>query len=280
MRVVLFLACLLLGDTLLAQEILWLRPDFPPATFVRGPQQNQGYNDLSRQFIVDRLPQYQHLLVEAGYERIVLYMRKHNACMVGLYKSPEREAHLYFSVPRMLVLSNGLIFRSADRALFAPYADANGIDLFAVASDPALVGGAADGRLYKGSIDTVIEQQRSSPNLLLRSGADVFKGLLMMLDKGRIDYTFGFPAELTYHQQHDAVEHAISYMPIKDMPAAIPSYVACSRNDWGKGLIEQINRILLAHRTSDEFMDYYQRWLDDDSRRYHRQITLETFAAD
>ncbi|MDF2176832.1 TIGR02285 family protein [Aliiglaciecola sp. CAU 1673] len=263
--------------TVSAQEILWLRPDFPPATFVRGPLKDQGYNDLSRQFIVKRLPHYKHLLVEAGYERIVLFMREHNACMVGLYKSPEREVDLVYSVPRMLVLSNGLIVRTRDLEHFSPYMKDDSIDLFALSRDPALIGGAADGRLYKGSIDQVIKQHRSDPNMLMRSGQDVFKGLLKMLDKGRIDYTFGFPVELTFQQHSGELQQSMTYLAVEGMPPAIPSYVACSRNNWGQEVIQQIDQILLANRSSDEFLGFYQSWLDESSKRYHRKVTLENF---
>ncbi|GAB3018709.1 TIGR02285 family protein [Bowmanella dokdonensis] len=256
-----------------SQEILWLRPDFPPATFVRGPLQDKGYNDLSRLYLADRLPEYTHRVEEASYERIARVMKERNACIVGFYKSPQREKHILYSQPRLMILANGLIIRASDRQRFAPFLREDGIDVEKLAEQKSLLAGVADGRLYKGSIDPLIERHRTDGHFHLRSGQDVFFGLLRMLDRGRIDYTFGFPVELTYQQRAQSLSQAMVFLPVAGMPKATQSYVACSRNPWGEKVIARINGIIAAHRLDPEYLSYYQSWLDPDSRAFHQRLT-------
>ncbi|ALS99717.1 TIGR02285 family protein [Lacimicrobium alkaliphilum] len=261
-----------------ASEILWLRPDFPPGTFVKGPMKDQGYNDLTRQFLARRLPQYQHNVQTAGYERIIKLMQEHNVCIVGLYKSPQRQRYILYSEPRGVVLPNGLIIRAADREIFSPYMTEQGVDLSSLMKNPELIGGVADGRLYKGPVDSELAKHQKTEHLLRRSGANVFSDLLKMLDLKRIDYTFGFPVELVYQQRLGTISQQIAFLPIEGMPQATPSYIACSRNKWGEQVIGDINKVLRVHRLSPEYLHAYQQWLDTGSRSLHQQISEKYFA--
>lgn len=261
-----------------ASEILWLRPDFPPGTFVKGSMKDQGYNDLTRKFVARRLPQYQHRLQTAGYERIIKLMQEHNVCIVGLYKSPQRERYILYSEARGVVLPNGLIIRAADSDKFTPYLSARGIRLPLLLENTVLLGGVADGRLYEGPVDSELAKHQKAEHLLRRSGANVFSDLLKMLDLKRIDYTFGFPVELVYQQRLATIRQQMKFLPIDGMPPATPSYIACSRNKWGQQVIGDINKVLLEHRLSAEYLHAYQQWLDNDSRSLHQQISEQLFA--
>lgn len=261
-----------------ASEILWLRPDFPPASFVQGPMKDQGYNDLTRQFLSRRLPQYQHSLLTAGYERIIRLMQEHNVCIVGLYKSPQRQRSILYSEARGVVLPNGVIIRAADRDKFMPYLSAGGIRLPLLLKNSSLLGGVADGRLYKGPVDDELAKHHQAEHLLRRSGANVFSDLLKMLDLKRIDYTFGFPVELVYQQRLATISQQMLFLPIENMPPATPSYIACSRNEWGVKVMADINKVLLAHRLSAEYLHAYQQWLDADSRLLHQQLSEKYLA--
>lgn len=55
------------------------------------------------------------------------------------------------------------------------------------------------------------------------------------------------------------------------------SYVACSKNEWGKEVIEKINRILLEQRPTDAYRGSYERWLDDSSLEPYRQLYKKVF---
>ncbi|WP_088330039.1 TIGR02285 family protein [Lacimicrobium sp. SS2-24] len=261
-----------------AEQILWLRPDFPPGTFVEGPLKDKGYNDLTRQFITERLPQFEHAVQTAGYERIVKLMATHNVCIVGLYKSEQREQFILYSEPRGVVLPNGLIIREVDRHKFTPYLSERGIVLSTLMKNSNLLGGVADGRLYKGPIDSELARYQQAEHVLKRSGANVFSDLLKMLDLKRIDYTFGFPVELKYQQRLGNISTDMRFIPVAGMPEATPSYIACSRNAWGENVIAHINTLLQTHRLSADYLATYQSWLDADSRRLHQKISEQRFA--
>ncbi|MEW9797898.1 TIGR02285 family protein [Alteromonas sp. CYL-A6] len=270
--------CLLISSQCYAREILWLRPDFPPGTFVSGPMQDKGYNDLARQYIMARLPGYTHHTETAGYERIVSLMTTDNVCIVGLYKSPAREKIILYSDVRGVILPNGVIIRAADRERFSHVMENGRIDIDALLASSEFIGGVSDGRLYKGPVDAALTNHPDAPHVLRRSGPDVFPSLLSMLDRGRIDYTLGFPVELEYQQRLHKTTQPMLFIPVKDMPDATPTYIACSRNAWGEQVIEEINHILVNNRLDVEYLMTYQDWLDKDSAKRHQALSEALFS--
>jgi len=256
------------------EEILWYHPNFPPANFVDGLMEGLGHNDQAEKFIAGELSQYQHKYIMASYQRIIHSLKFGEGCVVGIYKSNEREKKLTFSIPYLLTFPNGLVFKERNLNKFLPFIDKEGlISIKLLLDNERLLAGVADGREYKGTIDRELDLHRHKDNILVRSNNDVFSGLLQMLDKGRVDYIFGFPEELEHHTSLGVLDNKMKFLPIKEMPKFLTSYIACSKNDWGEKIIKDINSILMSHRKSHQFLRFYEFWLDFDSKKRHRQIS-------
>jgi uncharacterized protein (TIGR02285 family) len=260
------------------QELVWYHPNFPPSNFVDGLMEGLGYNDQTEKFIATKLTQYQHKFVVASYQRIIHSLKYAQGCVVGIYKSEQREKDLLFSISYLLTFSNGLIIKEKDFDKFKPYLNEKGfISIKTLLANQQLFVGISGGRQYKGAIDKALLASSTNNNILTRSNTDVFFGLLQMLDKNRIDYLFGFPEELEYHTSLGVLDNKMKFIPIDEMPRFLKSYIACSKNAWGEKAITEINQLLLYARHKGEFPRFYQFWLDFDSKKRHRALTHQVF---
>jgi len=255
-------------------EITWYRPDFPPANFVDGLMEGLGYNDQTQKFLTKNLSQYQHYNAVASYKRALHNLRFGNGCVIGLFKTKDREKYLTFSMPNLITFPNGVVFKEDDFKKFQPYInDEQFISIKKLLNNQSLVVGIADGRRYSGGIDKNLFQHQRQSNVHLRSGSNVFTDLLNMLDRNRIDYLFGFPEELEYYTSLGVLQHKMRFVPVQEMPQYEQSYIACSKNTWGEQVIADINILLKKYRSTSEYLRFYEFWLDFDSKKRHHQLS-------
>lgn len=274
MRTILFILALATSFNIKSDDILWLKPNFPPANFVSGLLHGLGYYDRMEEFIINRMDKYEHGHIVAGYGRILNYLKQRNGCAVGLIRNPERESFLAYSEVALLVFPNGVITRRDNIEKFAPHLNEDGrVMAKSLMKDTALMVGIAEGRIYDGVIDEIYSKSKNKPNIITRRGEDVLSGLISMLDLGRIDLTFGYPVELEYHLSLGVLKNEMVFLQIQEMPKFIESHVVCRNNAWGQGMIREIDKILLMYRSSSEFLHYYEFWLDFEIRNRHQELS-------
>lgn len=260
-------------------QVKWYMANFPPVTIPEGRQVNEGFFDKAMLFLIEGLPEYQHQYHTANFKRIILELEKQeNACCPSLYKTPERERFIAFSVPAMVVLPNGVIASSATREKLAPYVDSEGrISLLALLEDDGITLGISNGRIYSGGIDKILKRFEGHDNLLVRSGDDVFQGLLSMMHRGRIDCLLGYPSEAGYFTRENSEVQDFDYYPVKESTVSFTlGHIGCPDTEWGRAVITKINEIVMQHRSS-EFIDFYGEWLDESTREIHRQMAMDYF---
>ena len=274
------LSFLMVVNSLSAKEIMWYRPDFPPANFVDGLMEGLGYNDQTHKYMLSKLPQYKHADIVSSYKRALHNIKHTNGCILGLYKTTERQDYLIYSEPNLLTFPNGVVIKEKDLTYFKQYIGKKGfISIKKLFADKSLIAGIADGRSYAGTIDTLLKSKQIASQVVLRSGENVFTGLLNMLDKNRLDFMFGFPEELEYYTSLGILSHKMKFIPIQEMPKYEKSYIACSKNDWGQATIKDIDQVIIEQRTSPQYLSFYEFWLDFDSKKRHHQLSLDVFGA-
>lgn len=258
-------------------QIYWYHADFPPGFIKSGPLQGQGYENYLEGLLRDNLDEYQHHYTEANYGRILSQIKQGQSCCVALRKTKAREAFVVYSEPTMAALANGVFVPAERIEEYRPYIDDTGsISLTALTANTDLVMGVAKGRSYGKKADDIISQLSPS-QLFVRSGEDVFAGLLQMASKHRsIDYLLGFPHELMWLKHQAKVESEFTFIPIQEMPAYTLSYVGCSRGEWGDRVIERINKVL-ALGLDPEYKRRYQAFLPDEAIAIHNQLVDELF---
>ncbi len=262
------------------ETITWLHAYFPPVTIPSGPDSGSGFYDKITETIIDNLPQYKHSFVEANVPRIIHEIRNEKrGCCASLYKTAEREKYTTFSIPVVIVLPNGIIIRKEDQSLFSPYmTDDEKLKLTELLEDENLMLGVAKGRKYSGGIDEILAANPNASNILERTGNDVFKGLLDMLLKDRIEYILGFPVEAQYLAQKVGRGEDILFYPVAETEVEFTvGHVGCPDNEWGRTIIKEVDKILLNNRTTPEFLEYYENWLDEKTAKSYRNKALRFF---
>lgn len=259
--------------------ITWYRADFPPISIPRGSHANEGFFDKIMSFLIERLPEYEHQFQIANFKRIMLELENNNnVCCPSLYKTKDRERFVSFSAPAMIVLPNGIITSKKNSSKFAPHLDANGsISLYSLLRDTKITLGISNGRTYSGGIDQIVQQFDGKNNLLVRSGDDVFQGLMNMMYMGRIDCLLGYPAEAGYFVREHNKDNDFNYYPIKESSVTYTvGHIGCPNNEWGRSVISRIDKIVKQHRNK-EFFDFYDEWLDDATKKSHQNMAQEYF---
>ena len=260
-------------------HITWYRADFPPVTIPSGTHANEGFFDKTMYFLIERLPEYEHNFQTANFKRIVVELKNNNnACCPSLYKTKERQGFVSFSLPAMVVLPNGIMTSTKSHNKLAPHITADGrISLLSLLRDDTITLGISSGRLYSGGIDQILKQFDGQKNLLVRSGNDVFRGLLHMMNLGRIDCVIGYPVEAGFFVRENNQINDFIYYPIQESnePFTV-GHIGCPNNDWGRKVIGRIDEIVKKHRDK-EFIHFYGEWLDDSTREVYREMARKFY---
>ena len=262
-------------------HITWYHADFPPGFINEGEMAGDGYENYLERTLREGMPDFTHSYQSANYSRILEQIRNTNACCVALVRTPEREKFIEFSRPTMIAMPNGVFVRSDRIDEFKPYINDEGYISFHDLFDKSdLKVGISKGRKYKGEIDRILEENKGSSRIVVREGKDVLRGLLLMMSKGRdIDYVVGYPHELNWLNYVKTLRADVTFIPIKEMPKYVVSYIGCTKNGWGKRVIKRINSIL-GSNYDGEYKKRYQKFLAPEAVKLHEMYFKEVFSSD
>ena len=261
-------------------KITWYRADFPPVTIPDGPRADTGFFDKAMNQIVEQLDGYQHVFAEANFKRIMAELKNSSdvVCCPSLYKTKEREKFIAFSGPAMIVLPNGVISSKKNQEKLSPHIDEDGIiSIRSLLQDKKTTLGISSGRKYSGGIDEILREFGGQRNLVVRPGIDVFKGLMAMMQEGRIDSLLGYPIEAEYFLESNNQAGDYIYYPIKESSVEFTiGYVGCSDSPEGRQIIEQVNEIVKRYR-DNTFIDYYGTWLNSATKVIHQKMAKKYY---
>ncbi len=266
------------GPVRAADEITWLEADAPPFFIQSGPDRGQGYENIITGIIQENMPDYVHHRVTATISRHYRdFMNREKVCNVGLYKTPERERFLYFSIPSFLTLPTVLIIK---KERFADFGGSKTVVLDKVLHNRALLIGRAQNRSYGRYVDEVLDRHRGAKNIFVYEGEQLSLNFFRMLQMDRLDGVIGLPEEAMYLAERLGIRDQIMTLAIKENQQGMESwlsYVACSKTPWGRKVIDRINEILLKERSSERYRAAYERWLDPGCLETYRKLYQEVF---
>lgn len=251
----------------------------PPFFIQEGPHQGQGYGNVMAALIEQQLPDYDHhRLVTNVIRHFAMFKRGDNVCSVGLYRTPEREEFLHFSIPSMLTMPPVLVIRKNHLHRYA----GEGVSLAELLRNREFRLGLSSDRSYGAALDAVLRQTPPTTNRLLFSGQELGENYLKMLLLDRIDGLLALPDEAMYHAENMGIREQIALVPLSEnqqTPAEWMCMVACPKNEWGRGVIDRINEALIRIRPTEPYRQAYERWLDPESLARYRRVYDTTFLA-
>lgn len=285
------------GHSYTKEKVVWIVNDFPPGTILSGEFKGQGITDVYESIVMKHLPEFEHERRVTNIRRAFHLIRNgENACSAGRALSEERAEIAWFSIPSAFVPSQRLITNEENHAEFDKifnFGHGESSTNDAVNKHFSLVSlntileqhahmklGIVEGRAYGSKFDPILEKYGDSEHVFKRAGADLGTSILRMLQVNRINYTIEFPFVLQYEVKASGGLASLYSFPLLESSNYLKGYIVCTKNKWGKRMIDKINSVLLKVRPLDEYRDSFERWLDKKSipefRRQYKKIFLNS----
>ncbi len=170
-------------------------------------------------------------------------------CSVFAFKSGKREEIVYYSEPHTLVLPNAIIIKKTD---IEKLGNPKSYSIAQIMHDKRFVGVIEKTRSYTGTLDTILKENESGSNL--SRVAEGSESLIKMVATGRINYTIEYPIVAAYYAQKQSNNpSSVSSIPITEMAPYSYVYLACTKNAWGKKVVEEWNDVLHQIKPTQEY---------------------------
>ena len=250
----------------------------PPFFIHEGNLKGQGYEDLITNLLAENLPLYDHEHMIANISRHYQQWKQgEKSCSLAMFKTPEREKFVYFSIPSVFTLPTILIIR---KDKFNEFGSKKTVQLQQLLKSKNITIGRSNNRSYGVLVDDVLNQFGNENNIFNFEGSDLSLNLFKMLTAGRIDALVGLPEEAMYLAETLGLKDQIMTLNISenqnDHDASL-TYVACSKTEWGKKTIDTINSVLIEQRPTERYRAAYERWLDPSSIEDYRKLYSGVF---
>lgn len=246
------------------ETITWADVNFPPAYFVDGPRKNKGFIQKARQYYIDQMPEYDHNFVTMSSNRILRTMKTTDGfCYSSHIKTSERMEVMHFSRETVWVQAFRLIFLEKNKNLFLNYInDEKEVSINSIILDQNLTAGFLSKRSYTPKIDEAIG------NLRIQGNYEEFHNQSLihpMLSAGRIDWTIGYPYEMTYYFSELNLPGKFLSYGIDGIQGVIAGHISCSKTPLGAEIIQKVNRIRGAAGNPPQYVLHYKDWVNDET---------------
>ena len=262
-------------------SISWMGSATPPFFIHEGLYKGQGYVEVINNILIENLPEYSHSRVQANLSRQNQQWKQgEKVCSPSKYRTEERKKFMYFSIPSTFSLPIVLIINKSN---FSAFGGSKTVSLASILQSNEFVIGRIKNRSFGTDFDKTLDNYGNDKNIFLYEGPALLADLLKMLMAGRIDALPGSPEEAIYLAETMGIRDQIMILNIeenqgdRDAYDAYLGYVACSKNEWGKTAIDNINRVLLEQRGTERYRAAYERWLDPSSIEGYRRLYKERF---
>ena len=258
--------------------ITWMEAVAPPFFIHEGNLKGQGYEDLITEQLAENLHLYDHKHMIATISRHYQQWKQgEKSCSLAMFKTPEREEFAYFSIPSVFTLPPVLIIRKDN---FNTFGGKKTVHLQGLIEGKNITIGRSNNRSYGVLVDDVLNRFGNENNIFSFEGSELSLNLFKMLIAGRIDALTGLPEEAMYLAETLGFKDQIMTLNISENQNnhdASLTYVACSKTEWGKKIIDNINSVLLLQRPTERYRAAYERWLDPSSIENYRQLYSDVF---
>ncbi|WP_020592315.1 hypothetical protein [Kiloniella laminariae] len=257
--------------------MIWFVWDLAPEFIQTGPWKNQGYADKFLDFFIKHLPEYEHSVRHVNIPRWSREVLLPNRCSAHLWGGffPDQ---LLLSKPYSFTPPHVAIFHKRHQARIGPQGTMVSLAELLQQNDLTLVIMPLDFNDKARQSRYPVLYPYLAPyvgkvNLMERNGSENTINLAL-LGHGRADYTLGYPSTITTQKRiNNLGDDYIAYR-IKEHNLYKNVYVACKNDDFGKEVIEKVNR-LLTEEILLKFLAYHEEWNDKDVE--FRRTTIDYF---
>lgn len=245
-----------------AARIKWPYLCFPPLYLCgdKGLEGGTGYQIL--QLIWHQMPEYKHETELMPLKRILESARAgEKQLFYGLYKTPEREEFLHFSLPCRLSTPTYIIIRKSDRADFGT-ADHVSLKYLLGKTDRKFL--LLNAVSFGAGIDELLKTHRESRNVLIEYNTTNMgeKSLKLLIDK-RVDYVLSLDST-SYDARALGISEKISWLKIDEQSKYEVGYITAPKTEWGAEAIRKVDMILRREIPTKAFFNIFKPLVNDE----------------
>lgn len=238
------------SNLLYAKEALtWMILDWPPWMIIEGEDKGMGRFNNILKIAQENLPEYDHVTEKMNWARFWHEVENNkNICYPFGLKSVKREKIVYYSAPHTFVLPNAIIMKKETAQILG---NPKSYSILQLLKDDRLKGYAEKNRSFTKKVDSIMKDQEPGSNLIRVSEST--ESLLKMIIMGRIDYTIEYPIVAAYYQRKLSASGSLVSIPIDEMAPFSYVHMTCTKNEWGKKIIERWNAVLTKIKPTEEY---------------------------
>jgi len=268
----LFLNVLMQANT---NEIIWLQNQRPPWMINTGPYKNQGYGDKTREIFKSKLLEYTHKTIPINTSRLTIEVQRNkNTCYgpVGKFESIKSLFH-WSKALYHLPNPNIIVLNSTYKKMGSP----KELSMESLIQKQAYnFGNHLNILLYPIDVQKYAKQK----NVTSIATTSPTTSLLNMLEKGRVDWIYDSPVFVKWHSSLSKTSENFKTIKVTETKnkAPITAYLVCSKNTWGKKIINKINNNINKENIL-KIRSYLRKWqLDEANLKEFDDINTKMFA--
>lgn len=201
------------------------------------------------------MPQYDHEAVLLPIKRMLKDMKEgKHYLFYGLYKTPEREKYLYFSLPCRISTPTMVVIRKDDHQKFGAE---KAVSFKGLLEDKRLSFLMFSNISFGAGTDELLKAFGKAEHVYTEYRTDRMNHYALdLLLKKRIDYFLALNG--TRHEAGElGMTDEIAFIPIKEQKHYKVGYIAAPKNHWGKRVIQEINQVLKEQVGTDYFFNLF-----------------------
>ncbi len=231
------------------EKITWMVLDWPPWMIIDGEDKGTGRFNYILETAQKNLTEYENVTERMNWARFWHEVENNkNLCYTFGLKSGKREKIVYYSAPHTFVLPNAIIMKKETAQLLG---NPESYSIIQLLEQDKLKGYAEKNRSFTNKVDSIMKDHEGGSSLTRVS--ESAESLVKMVIMGRIDYTIEYPIVATYYQKKNDALGSLVSIPITEMDPFSYVYMNCTKNEWGRKVIEKWNAALEKIKPTEEY---------------------------
>lgn len=231
------------------EKLTWMVLDWPPWMIIDGKDKGAGRFNHILEIAQKHLPEYEHVTERMNWARFWHEVEnKNNLCYTFGLKTGKRDKIVYYSAPHTFVLPNAIIMKKETAQLMG---NPESYSIIKLLEENKIKGYAEKNRSFTKKVDSLLKTHKGGSTLTRVSESP--ESLVKMVIMGRVDYTIEYPIVAAYYQKKFDAVGALVSIPISEMEPFSYVYMNCTKNDWGRKVIEKWNTALKKIKPTAEY---------------------------
>ncbi len=243
-------------------SIKWIRISFPPFLVIENNKVSGLAIDIEN-VLRENMPEYEHIFTDSNIKRLHALLEEGNPCACADYliRTPAFEEKYYYSAyPAIITPTHRIVILKKNREKFG---EGVRLSLKRLLEKPELKLGITADRSFGKEVDDILKTYAGAGNIYLHYSTTSIEGLIRMLLAGRVDYIIEYPPMVQYLEKQLGASDELAVYAIEEKAQLwTPGWVACTKNELGKRVIEKVDTILPGYILTEQFYQFAAQLVD------------------